>query len=488
MTFLDETIIGVALPSIQRDLGLDGTEVQWVVNAYLLALAALVAVGGRLADIVNRNRLLIVATILFVGASVWAGLADDAPMLIAARAAQGAAAALLIPTSMALLVHAYPPEQRGRAIGLSTGIATVFLSLGPFVGGVLTEITWRLTFFINVPIAIAAVVLIIVARPDGSVEGGQRFDPAGAASLVAGLGAVVIALQQSSAWGWSSALTLGLLAFGVSALAIFVIVELRARDPLLDVRILTRPAFATDCGVLFATQAALVVLTVFGAIYVQDVLDLAPTEAGLSLLAITVPFLIVSPLGGVLYDRFGPRWLAFSGTMLAGFGLLATGALLGQDSVWLLLPGYAVLGAGLGLVFGPLYSDALGQAPSASRGEASGAAEAITQIGGTVGLAVLGTVITLTQRGRLEDFLRSEGAPGVGAREIEAALAAGDDGSGESAATAVLERLPAIATEAEQAFTDGLRLAYFIAAAVVIAAGLVAVLVLRSRPSQAHSP
>lgn len=481
MTFLDETIIGVALPSIQRDLGLDGTQVQWVVNAYLLALAALVAVAGRLADIINRTRLLLIAMTVFVVASMIAGLSGDALVLIGARALQGAGAALLIPPAIALLVSVYPPEQRGRAIGLSTGIATVFLSLGPLLGGVLTEVSWRLTFFINVPIAIAAVVLIAFARVDGSVKRGERFDPIGAITLVLGLGAVVVALQQSSVWGWGSPVTYAVLTLGIALLTVFVLVELRMRDPLLDVRLLTRPAFATDCGVLFAIQAALVVLTVFGAIYVQNVLDLSPAEAGLSLLPITIPFLIVSPLGGSLYDRFGPRWLALSGTTLAAIGLAASGALLPQGSIWLLVPGYAVLGAGLGLVFGPLYTDALAQAPSESRGEASGATEAITQVGGTVGLAVLGTVITLTQRGHLEDFLRGEGATGVEVREIEVVLATGESEAGDSAAAKVVSELPELASVAERGFSDGLQLAYFIAAGVVMVAGLIAVLTLRPR-------
>ena len=198
----------------------------------------------------------------------------------------------------------------------------------PAAGRGLTEVSWRLTFFINVPIAIAAVVLIALARVDGSVKRGERLDPIGAITLVLGLGAVVVALQQSSAWGWGSPVTYAVLALGIALLTVFVLVELRMRDPLLDVRLLTRPAFATDCGVLFAIQAALVVLTVFGAIYVQNVLDLSPAEAGLSLLPITIPFLIVSPLGGSLYDRFGPRWLALSGTTLAAIGLAASGALL----------------------------------------------------------------------------------------------------------------------------------------------------------------
>jgi len=480
MTFLDETIVGVALPSMQRDLGLDDTQVQWVVNAYLLALASLVAVAGRLADIVNRMWLVSAAVVVFVAASVAAGLASEPTILLLARVAQGAASAMIIPPAMALIMSVYPPAERGKAIGLSTGIATVFLSLGPLIGGRLTEIDWRLTFFINVPIGAVTLVVFALSKTDGRVKEGQRFDPIGATGLVVGLVAVVVALQQSSTWGWLDPLTLGLLAFGVLVLVGFVLYELRETEPLIQVRLFARKAFATDCGVLFSVQAALVVVTVFGAIFVQDVLEFSPAQAGLSLLPITLPFLVMSPIAGAAYDRFGPRWLAVGGAGLAAAGLAATGAVLPLESFWALVPGYMVLGVGLAMVLGPLYTDAMNQAPGEQRGEASGAAEAVIQVGGTVGLAVLGTVILLVQRARLDDFLAGAGLPGEDARALESELSSGGEGS----AGPSLPDIPGLTDAAADAFTDGLSLAYFIGAGIAAAAGAVALGVLRGRRSE----
>jgi EmrB/QacA subfamily drug resistance transporter len=479
MILLDQTVVSVALPSIQDDLDLSQTQVQWVVNAYLLAIAALVAVGGRLCDMFDKAKIFILGVAVFAAGSALTGLAQDETWIVVARAIQGVGGALMIPPSGAIVVNEFPLEQRGKAMGIYAGVSMIFLSLGPLIGGLLTEWTWRAVFWVNVPVAVATVLLTLAARPEGRPPPGQRLDWLGAATLVPGLIALVLPLQQSSVWGWSDPRTWGLLTLSALLLVAFLLVEARARQPLVELRLFSSRNFSGDNVVLFFVQFALIGLTVFGAIFVQDILGFSSIEAGLSLLAVTLPLLVVAPRAGKLYDRIGPRLLVGAGSALAAGGLLWCGAVLGERSYPWLVPGYLALGIGIGLIMGPANTDAMNAAARDLRGQASGVIQTVRQIGGTVGLAIMGTVVANVKSSQLESSLAAQGATSAQVSQVEAILAQSPAEQEQAAQSVPAASREAVLEAVRDASTSGIGWAYYVGGAVLVLASLTAFAVLR---------
>ena len=250
MILIDETVVGVALPTIQRDLEISQEGLQWIVNAYLLALAAFVAIGGRLGEMFGQARMFMLGAAVFVAASAACGFAQSETWILAARAVQGIGAALMVPPSGAIVINTFAPEERGRAMGIYAGISMIFLSLGPLLGGVLTDlVSWRAVFFINLPMGIAIIALAYRVVPRDRPEE-ARMDWPGAAALVTGLTALVLALMQAQQWGWGSPATLGLLAAAAILLPLFVVVELRREQPIVQLRMFRSSNFSADNGVL----------------------------------------------------------------------------------------------------------------------------------------------------------------------------------------------------------------------------------------------
>jgi EmrB/QacA subfamily drug resistance transporter len=454
MILIDETVVGVALPTIQRDLDMSQAGLQWVVNAYLLALAALVAVGGRLGEMFGLARMFKLGAAVFVLASAAAGLAGSEAWILLARAIQGIGAALMVPPSGAIVINTFDPSERGRAMGIYAGISMIFLALGPLVGGVLTEaVTWRAVFFVNLPVGIAILALAFIAVPRDEPPR-ARMDWPGAATLVVGLSALVLALMQSQSWGWGSPATLSLLAVAALLLPLFAAIELRRTAPLVQLRLFASRNFSGDNAVLSAVQFGLTGITVFGALFVQNVLGFSPIEAGLSLLPITLPLLVGAPIAGRAYDRIGPRGLVGGGATLIGAGLIWNAALLDQQSYAWLVPGYAAMGIGLAAAMTPASTDTMNAAPAALRGEASGVMQTTRQVGGTIGLAIMATAVAQVQAASLTE-------PAHGGTAAAAAAAA-------------------------DAFTSGVSTAYYVGGAVVLAAALIGFAVLRpERPADA---
>jgi EmrB/QacA subfamily drug resistance transporter len=480
MILLDATVVSVALPSIQRDLDMGQTELQWVVNAYLLALAALVAVGGRLSDMVNRVGVLIAGIALFVLASAACGLAGSDEALIAARTVQGAGAATMVPPTAAIVINEFAVDERGKAMGVYAGVSMIFLSLGPLVGGVLTEhLDWRWVFWVNLPVGATTIALILLTRPEGRVEGGQRLDVPGLVTLVPGLAAVVLALMESSTWGWGSPATLLLLGGGLALLAAFVVVERRASQPLVQLRLFASRNFRGDTLVLFCVQFALVALTVFGAIYLQDMLGFDPVKAGVALLPLTLPLLVAAPLAGRIYDRVGPRWPVAIGTAVAAAGFAWQALFLHDFSYGRLVPGYLLVGLGIGLVMSPANTDAMSSAPAALRGQASGVIQTMRQVGGTVGLAIVGTIVASVQRNRLEDFLAGVGASSDQIHEVERVLAEDPGGRSQIAANVPRAEAAELLESAREAVTDGIAASFWASSAIMALAALAAFAILR---------
>ncbi len=396
MIMIDQTVVSVALPTMQHDLSLSTSGVQWVVNAYLLVLGVLVAFGGRIADLIGAERTFKAGTAVFVLASALCGLADGELGIIAARGLQGVGAAMLVPSTGALIMNAFGKSERGKAMGIYSGISMVFLALGPLVGGLLTEdVSWRAVFFVNLPLGVllvCAAQFTLPKRPRPAIAPGA-IDWVGIPLLVGTLGSLVLALMQGQAWGWGSPATLGLFAASLVLGPVFVWWEGRAQAPLVQFSLYRLQNFATDSAVLAGVQFALTGASVFGAIWSQQVLGFSPIRAGVGMLPLTVPLLFVAPLAGRLYDRVGPRGILVAGSTLIGAGLAWLALHLGAHEYAWLVPGYMVMGVGIGLTISPATTDALGVAAPGERSQASGLTQTMRQVGGAVGIAVLGAIV-----------------------------------------------------------------------------------------------
>jgi EmrB/QacA subfamily drug resistance transporter len=393
MIMLDQTVVSVALPTMQRDLSLSPTALQWVVNAYLLSLAALVALGGRLGDIFGQVRFFKAGALLFILASAACGLAQSEWQILGARMIQGAGAAAMVPATSAIIIATFPVSERGKANGIYAGVSMIFLALGPLVGGLLTQyVTWRAVFWVNLPVG-AAMLLAAHTTLRKDFRRGGRIDFLGVGLLVPGLVGLVLGLMQGHEWGWGSPATIISLAGGMALLVAFCVIEPRVKDALIELRVFESRNFSVNALVLGLIQFGLTGLTVFGAVWSQDVLGFSPTTAGVALLPLTIPLLIIAPLAGRIYDRRGPRLLVAGGAALVGLAFLWSAVNLHHvDYAWL-WPGYLILGAGIGLAITPASTDSLNAAQPALRGQASGVIQTVRQVGGTIGLAVMGTIV-----------------------------------------------------------------------------------------------
>jgi EmrB/QacA subfamily drug resistance transporter len=404
MTFVDETGVGVVLDTIQRDLGASATAAHWVMNAYLLALAALVGLGGRLSDLFGHRRVFLVGLGAFSVASALSGAAPGEGALIAARALQGAGAALLIPTTVPILTDVFPPLERPRAIGLYIGGGSVFYLVGPLLAGVLTDaVGWRLVFWINLPLALAVATLTLRAvPPDPRVDRAAaraapaprpRVDLAGAATLALGLGALVGALMAAPDWGWGAPGTIAMLALAPVALVAFVLVESRQRAPLFDVALLRAPVFAAAVAVVFLVYVAYMGLVVFGPLLLQRDAGMSAAQAGLALVLAFGPIAVTAPLAGRLVTRIGPRIPAVAGAGLgvACFAWLAVAA--GEGTFAAIAPALPLFGLSIPITYSTAVAIAQNAAPEDARGEASGWVVTAAQAGAAVGVALLGALL-----------------------------------------------------------------------------------------------
>jgi EmrB/QacA subfamily drug resistance transporter len=398
MILLDQTVVTVALPSMSRELPLSPSGAQWVVNAYVLAMAALVALGGKLGDRFGGVTTFRIGVAVFFLASMACGVAPKGAIgeswIIAARLVQGAGAALMVPVSATIVMSAFDVAERGRAMAIYAGISQVFLAIGPLLGGALTEsVSWRTVFWLNVPVGLAALVLVHVARPPDERRPDVTIRPGSVIALVAGIGLTVLAVQQASTWSWTSPATLLTLVAGVLITAGFVVGQLRARDPLVQVRLFAQRAFLGNVVVLGLVQFALLAAILFSSLYLQDLLHLSPMRAGLAALPLIFAIAAAAQLGGRWYDRAGVRPPVIAGVAIATVGLGAWAAALPQLAYAVQVPGMILTGFGIGLLMSPANTDALGRVSAAERSQASGLVQTIRQLGGTLGVAVIGAVV-----------------------------------------------------------------------------------------------
>ncbi len=395
MIFIDQTVVSVALPVMQRDLGISQAGLQWIVNAYVLALASTVALGGKLGDSLGRVRAFVVGIVLFAIASTICGFAPNQMILIAARAFQGIAAGLMIPASAAIVVDSFDIHERGKAMAIYVGVAQAFLAIGPLLGGALTEyLSWRWVFWINIPIGVVAIVLTYLSKPLQTISEKQTVNLSYALMLILGLVGLVFGIQQGHTFGWTSTLTLGLIFGGFLLLSLFAYLQTKSDNPLIQIKLFNDPAFTADTILLFCIQFAMISIIVFGAIYLQDILHFTPLEAGFALMPIIISVVIMSQVSGRLLDRVGVRIPALFGTALIAVGFLGQAPFLERAEFLWILPGMIFLGLGIGLVMVATNTDALNRAPSRYRAQASGVVQTIRQMGATIGLASIGGLVT----------------------------------------------------------------------------------------------
>ncbi len=428
MTFIDQTIVSIAVPEIQRELHLSSTGVQWAVNAYLLSLAAFFAYGGRLADTVGHRKVTVMGVVIFALASTMCGLTPTGSLaeawIVTFRAVQGFGGALLFPAALAVVVQTFPLRERGKALAMFFGIAGGLTAIGPLLGGYLTEWTWRAIFWVNIPVAVIALVLIAVSRPT-TVHHPARMDYRGLALIVAGVGLSVFGFQQASNWGWSNP-AIGLcIAGGVALLVVFALVELRTESPLMQVRIFTVRPFLVENLVLGIAMLAFVPVFFFASEYAQVALGKSASEAGLFLLTFFGGFVVAAQIGGRMLDRGGAKRPVVLGCVLAAVGFALWAGKVTTLSFSAQQWDVVIAGAGMGFMLGPASTDAVNRASRLSYGEATGITQTVRNYAASLGLAILGTLLVTELRSHLTTSLVAMGVPPGEASTKAAQLAEG---------------------------------------------------------------
>jgi EmrB/QacA subfamily drug resistance transporter len=387
--------VNVALPSIHRELGSSVQALEWTVNAYVLSYAVFLLTGAALGDRFGRKRMFIGGIALFTLSSAAAALAPTTGMLIAARATQGLGAAVVTPLTLTLLADAFPPQRRGVAIGIWSAISGVAVALGPLVGGAVVQLaSWHYIFWINVPVG-AALVPLATSRLSESHGNSRHLDLTGLGLASSGLFGIVFGLVRSQSLGWGDLQVIVPLATGAALVVAFIAYELRARDPMLPMRFFTKRSFAVTNAVSLAMYFGMFGSIFFLSQYLQNVLHNTPLQAGVKLLVWTGASMVVSPLAGFFSERYGSRafMVAGLGLQALALGWMATLASAHQSYTSMIAP-FILAGSGMALVFAPSANAVLSSVRTHEAGQASGATNAIRELGGVLGIAVLATVFT----------------------------------------------------------------------------------------------
>ena len=412
MILVVQTSLPLAIPHAVAGLGGSLSTSQWVMTANVLPLAAFMVFAGRLGDNLGLRRVFLTGALIFGCAAALAGAAQDMIWLIASSAIQGVGAALMLPTTLAIVSAVFPAEERGRALGIVAGAAAFFAALGPVLGGLLTQyVDWRAVLLINVPLAAITVALTFWFTPALRPEGGMRaaLDVPGLVAFAVGIGALTLGLGQSQQWGWTSPATLGTIGLGVVGLAAFAVIEPRRREPLIRFSLFRRlnltaaTASQTLAGSIELASAYLMPF------FLLLVVGLAPGPAGLALIPATVPIIILAPLAGRWFDKVGGRTPLTVGFLVLAASCFALVFAFPYESLLPLIPGLVLQGIGLGIVLTVNDPTALGSVPAADQGAASGISDTGEQLGGAVGIAVFTVILLHVYLGRLYERLGERG-------------------------------------------------------------------------------
>ena len=414
MTFIDQTIVSIAVPQIQHELGLTSTGVQWAVNAYLLTLAAFFAFGGRLADSVGHARMVVLGVIVFAASSFLCGLTPKGgaaeAWIVTFRAVQGFGGAIMFPAALAIVVQGFALRERGRALALFFGVAGALTAVGPILGGVLTEWTWRAIFWVNVPVAVIALILTKLAKPVTATRPAP-IDYRGLVLIAGGIALSVFGFQQSQIWGWGNAAIWICIVAGIGLLAVYVRVERDTASPLIQLRIFAVRPFAVQNAILFISMLVFIPVFFFSSEYAQISLGDSSSEAGVFLLYFFIGFVIASQIGGRMFDANGAKRPVVLGCVAAAIGFYLWAGNMTSLSLSRQQWDIILAGAGMGFMLTPANTDAVNRASRLSYGEATGITQTVRNYAASLGLAVLGTVLVTRLRTELTGSLVEQGEP-----------------------------------------------------------------------------
>ena len=401
MIMLDNTVVNVALPSIQRDLGADLSSLQWIVAGYALTFAALMLIGGKVADAYGRRLIFVIGIAVFTSASLWCGLAGSENELIAARVLQGAGAALMNPATLSIIAATFPPRQRGTAIGIWAGVSALALAIGPLVGGLITEhLDWSWIFFINIPVGIVAIAASFLFIDESRDESHVRLDLPGLATSAVGLFTLTYALIEANTHGWTSPPILGAFAVAGASILAFILLERYQRAPMLPLELFRSRTYAGANLVMLLVALAMFGVFFFLSLYMQNVLGYSAVQTGAAFLPMTILIILIAPVAGRASDRFGSRGLMTAGMVLISVQLLYFSRLGVSASFWDLLPAFLVGGVGMALTMTPSAAAVTRSVPVDKAGVGSAVLNASRQIGGSLGIALIGAIIAFESGGQ----------------------------------------------------------------------------------------
>lgn len=477
MVMLDNTVVNVALPSIQRDLGTSIAGLEWIVNGYTLSFAVLLAVGGRIGDIFGRRKAFVFGVIIFTIASATAGFAPSNFALVASRVLQGIGAAFMMPGTLSIITDAFPASERGKAIGTWAGVSALALAIGPVLGGFLTEqVSWRAIFYINLPVGVLAVLAaLFVVRESRDTTVGRKVDYLGVGILTVSLTAFVLALIEGNSWGWDSTAVIALLIAAVFSMIAFVLTESRVTAPIIEFALFKSRNFIGSVITAFIISFAMMGVFFFLALYMQNILGYTALEAGVRFLPTTLVIMVISPISGRLADRIGPRWPIVIGMAMIALSLYLFSTIDNSSTFSDLLPSFLILGAGIGLTMSPMSTAAMNAVPKTKAGVASGVLSMFRMIGGTFGVAALGALFQGEAKGRLATTLGGENGLSAVQRSDFAHQLTGGAPHIEGVSPARAEQLVAAGHDA---FVYGLTHAMTLSVAIAVAGVLIAFLMI----------
>ena len=485
MLLLDITIVNVALPDIQRSLHSSFSDLQWVVDAYALTLAAFLLTAGSLADMYGRRLMYLIGLVIFTAASALCGFASTTLMLQLSRGLQGVGGAIMFAVSLALLADAFRGRERGTAFGIWGGVTGLATAIGPLAGGLLTTgLSWRWIFFVNVPFGIAAVVIAALKVSESRAPQASGPDWLGFVFFTVALASLVYGLIESSQRSFTAPLVLGCFALAVVLLLAFVITELRIAHPMFDLRLFRLPTFTGGSVAAFGVSASIFAMLLYIVLYFQDILGFSALGTGLRVMFLSAGTLVTAVLSGRLSSKVPVRLLIGPGLILVGVGLLLMRGLNAGTAWTHLIPGMIVSGLGVGLMNPPLASTAVGVVPPQRAGMASGINSTFRQVGIATGIALLGTLFASQIRSVVQS--RVTAVPGLSHQgsQIASAIQSGQAGT-------LIQKVPAqarqtVATITRTAFTTGLNHILLVAAIIAFAAGVVSLAAIRSKDFAAH--
>jgi EmrB/QacA subfamily drug resistance transporter len=488
MIMLDNTVVNVALPSIQEDLDASLSSLEWTINAYTLTFAVLLVTGGRLGDIFGRRRMFLFGVVVFALSSATIGFAPTETALVASRAVQGIGAAFMMPATLSIITNTFPAEERGRAIGTWAGVSALALAIGPVVGGLLTEyVSWRAIFFLNLPVAAGAVVVTLYATRESRDETVDKtIDPLGIATLTLGLATMILALVEGNSWGWGSPEIVGLFISSAVGLVAFALIEPRVRAPMVDFGFFRSRSFVGANVVAFVISFAMLAIFFFAALYMQNLLGYSALEAGVRFLPATAVIIVTAPIAGRLADRIGPRPLIVTGLSLLAVSLYIQTHITVDSGYGLLLPAFMVMGVGIGLTMSPMSTAAMNAVSTDKAGGASGILSMNRMVGGTFGVAAIGALFQHLATQRIDDLLASSG---IGAAVRERMV----ENLGSANEREVLAALPPeqarqAAGAAREAFVHAFSAAMWLSLGVALVGAVAAFLLISSKRADAVAP